>query len=167
MSVGMLLAACGDDNSNDSADAAPTSTTVADGYGDDATTTTAGSDAAGDTQLAGSSLVEVATSGLGDILVSGGNTLYAFVPDDGGAPTCYDDCAVNWPPLLADGDVPVGEGLDSALFATATRTDGGEQVTANGWPLYFFAADAAPGDTTGQGVGGKWYVVGADGHLIK
>ena len=34
------------------------------------------------------------------------------------------------------------------------------------WPLYYFAADAAAGDTTGQGVGEKWFVVGADGALI-
>ena len=26
-------------------------------------------------------------------------------------------------------------------------------------PLYFYASDANPGDTTGQGVGGVWFVV--------
>ena len=89
------------------------------------------------------------------------------MPDAGGAPTCYDDCATTWPPLVADGAPTVGEGLDDALFASATRDDGTEQVTVDGWPLYFFAADAAPGDTNGQGVGGVWYVVGPDGAAIE
>jgi predicted lipoprotein with Yx(FWY)xxD motif len=35
------------------------------------------------------------------------------------------------------------------------------------WPLYRFAGDAAPGDTNGQGSGGVFFVVGADGKLIK
>ena len=35
------------------------------------------------------------------------------------------------------------------------------------WPLYRFAGDAAPGDINGQGSGGVWFVVGADGKLIK
>ena len=39
-------------------------------------------------------------------------------------------------------------------------------MTVDGWPLYFFSGDATPGDTTGQGVGGVWFVVGADGAAI-
>ena len=31
------------------------------------------------------------------------------------------------------------------------------QVAYNGKPLYYYAADSKAGDTTGQGVGGKWY----------
>ena len=34
-------------------------------------------------------------------------------------------------------------------------------------PLYYFANDAAPGDVNGQGVGGFWWVVGADGTLLE
>ena len=89
------------------------------------------------------------------------------MPDNGGAPSCYDDCAATWPPLLADGDVAVADGLDAGLFATVARNDGGEQVTVDGWPLYFFANDTAPGDTNGQGVGDRWFVVGPDGAAIQ
>jgi len=39
-----------------------------------------------------------------------------------------------------------------------TRADGTKQVTYNDMPLYYFAGDKAPGDTTGQGVGGAWLV---------
>jgi predicted lipoprotein with Yx(FWY)xxD motif len=37
----------------------------------------------------------------------------------------------------------------------------------NGWPLYFCANDAEPGDTSGQGIGGNWWVVTSDGEPIE
>jgi predicted lipoprotein with Yx(FWY)xxD motif len=113
-------------------------------------------------------LVEIAESDLGQILVTDGVTLYVFTPDEGAAaPTCEGGCADAWPPLIANGDVTVGDGLDQAKFGTVTRGDGGEQVTFDGWPLYRVASDAAPGDTNGQGVGGKWYVVAPDGTVVR
>lgn len=116
----------------------------------------------------GSATVMVATSDLGDILVDGeGRVLYLFTPDGAGTPTCYEGCAQAWPPLLADRDITVGPGLDDSDFSTATRTDGGDQVKIGNWPLYYFASDAAPGDTKGQGVGDKWYVVSPSGEAIK
>jgi predicted lipoprotein with Yx(FWY)xxD motif len=148
-----LAAACGDDDDGGTATTDAQST-------ESSTTTTA---EAGD----GSAAIELTESDLGEILVSEGRTLYVFTPDDGGAPTCNDDCATLWPPLVADGAPTVGEGLDEGLFASATRDDGTEQVTVDGWPLYFFANDAAPGDTNGQGLGGMWYVVGPDGAAIE
>jgi len=112
--------------------------------------------------------IGVASTTLGDIVVDGqGLTLYVFTPDTGGSSTCYGDCAASWPPLLSDAAPTVGAGLDAAEFGTTTRTDGGTQVTFGGMPLYFFAGDKAAGDVNGQGLGGKWYVVGADGALIK
>jgi predicted lipoprotein with Yx(FWY)xxD motif len=114
--------------------------------------------------------VQVASTDLGEILVDGeGRTLYAFTPDESsGEPTCYDDCAANWPPLVTSGEVTVGEGLDDGDFTTVARTDdAGDQVKVGGWPLYYFAADTAAGDTNGQGVGGKWFVVDANGELIE
>lgn len=117
---------------------------------------------------AGGTTVMVATSGLGQILVDGeGRTLYLFTPDEAGTPTCYEGCAQAWPPLLADGDITVGAGLDDSDFSTAPRTDGGDQVKIGNWPLYHFATDAAPGDTKGQGVGGVWFVVSPSGEAIK
>ncbi len=35
-------------------------------------------------------------------------------------------------------------------------------MTYNSWPLYTWVKDKVPGDTTGQGVGGKWFVVTPD-----
>ena len=132
-------------------------------YGDSgAATTMADSGAA-----AGAVSVEVVESSLGEILASDGGTLYAFLPDNAGASTCSGDCAVAWPPLEAGGDLTLGEGLDAGDFATAPRSEGGEQVTFFGWPLYFYSGDSAPGDVTGQGLGNSWYVVGPDGTLIS
>jgi predicted lipoprotein with Yx(FWY)xxD motif len=117
----------------------------------------------------GSATVMVATNAThGQILVDGeGRTLYGFTPDEAGTPTCYDDCTTTWPPLLAEGEITVGEGLDDSDFSTVARTDGGDQVKIGNWPLYYFAADAAPGDTNGQGVSGVWFVVSPTGELIK
>jgi len=117
---------------------------------------------------AGAATVMVATSDLGQILVDGeGRTLYLFTPDEAGTPTCYEGCAQAWPPLLASGEITVGAGLDDSDFSTAPRTDGGDQVKIGNWPLYYFATDAAPGDTKGQGVGGVWFVVSPSGEAIK
>lgn len=116
----------------------------------------------------GSALVMVADSELGEILVDAeGRTLYGFTPDTAGESTCYDGCAANWPPLLAEGEFEVGEGLDDGDFSTTERTDGTMQVKIGDRPLYYFAGDTEPGQTNGQGVGDVWYVVGPDGELIE
>lgn len=110
--------------------------------------------------------IEVASSDLGEILVDGeGTTLYLFTPDAQGDSTCYDDCEANWPPLT-DG-AEAGSGVDAGLLGSTTRTDGSEQVTYNGWPLYYFAGDVAPGETNGQGINEVWFVVSPAGEPIR
>lgn len=165
-SLALLAGACGDDDEDAATPAtaeAPVATEPADETSEEAPYD------GGGTTGEGSSTgipIELATTDLGDILTSGGRTLYVFTPDEAGPSTCYDDCAQVWPPLAADGEVMPAEGVDAALFGTTPRDGGGEQVTVDGWPLYFFASDAAPGDTNGQGVGGNWWVVGAEGQPI-
>ena len=120
---------------------------------------------------AGAVSLALADSSLGKIIVDGaGKTLYMFTPDSAGTPTCYEQCATNWPALKADdaASVTVGTGLDASKLSVVDRTDGGKQVKYGTWPLYYFANDAAAGDVNGQGAGdGKWWVVGADGEPIK
>jgi predicted lipoprotein with Yx(FWY)xxD motif len=117
---------------------------------------------------AGGAAVNLASTSLGDVLVDGaGLTLYMFTADTDGSSACYGDCATNWPPLLLDAVPSVGAGLDSEDFGSITRDDGTTQVTFYGMPLYTFAGDRAPGDVNGQGLGGKWYVLGADGTVLK
>jgi predicted lipoprotein with Yx(FWY)xxD motif len=112
--------------------------------------------------------VQTATADLGTILVDGeGMTLYAFTPDTAGVSTCYDDCASAWPPLVVQGDITVGSGLDDSTFTLVARTDGSQQLKAGDWPLYLFSGDMAAGDTNGQGLSNVWYVVDAEGALIR
>jgi predicted lipoprotein with Yx(FWY)xxD motif len=118
---------------------------------------------------AGDATIAIATNALGDIIVDAeGKTLYGFTPDTEGTPTCYDDCAIAWPPLLAEGGAAptAGAGLDATKLTTVARTDGTMQVKYGDWPLYYFANDAAAGDTNGQGLNNVWYVVDAAGALI-
>jgi predicted lipoprotein with Yx(FWY)xxD motif len=97
-----------------------------------------------------------------------------FRPDDQrGRSTCYHECASGWPPLrLPTGvTVPVAGGrAEASLLGTTSRTDGGLQVTYNGWPLYLWVGDSQPGQATGQGIdslGGYWYVLSPAGQVIK
>jgi len=112
--------------------------------------------------------VALASTGLGSILVDGtGRTLYVFTPDTGGASTCYDTCEASWPPFTSDTPPTPGDGLAAADFGSTTRTDGSTQVTFHGHPLYYFAGDTAAGDTNGQGLNGKWFVVDATGQMVE
>ena len=94
-------------------------------------------------------------------------TLYGFTADADGIPTCVDNCANAWPALPADAGAVAGSGLDQNLLTVVDRPDGGQQLKYGKWPLYFYAGDGAPGDTLGQGIGDSWFLVAADGTLIK
>jgi predicted lipoprotein with Yx(FWY)xxD motif len=98
---------------------------------------------------------------LGTYLVAyNGMTLYTYSPDRTNVSNCTGQCAVNWPPYtVASTANLVGESPIAGTLHTIVRADGSTQVTYNGHPLYFYIQDKNPGDTTGQGVGGVWYVV--------
>ena len=129
------------------------------------------SESASASAAAGAIEIKLATGALGKILTDGtGKTLYMFTPDeDQSAPTCNDDCAAAWPPLTASAasDVTVGDGLDQSMVKLVDRADGTKQVIYGEYPLYYFAKDSAAGETNGQGLFSKWYVVGGDGEPIK
>jgi predicted lipoprotein with Yx(FWY)xxD motif len=112
--------------------------------------------------------IAVEDSDLGQIVVDAeGRTLYVFLVDEGTESTCYDDCEASWPPLTVEGDPAAGEGIDASLLGTTEREDGSIQVTLDGHPLYYFAADETADDVNGQGVGDVWYVVSPDGEAIQ
>lgn len=114
--------------------------------------------------------VELASSKFGKILVdSHGRTLYDFVADKTTMSTCYGACASLWPPLTVSGAPKPGAGVRASLLRTTKRTDGTTEVTYNGHPLYYFAGDTKPGETTGQAInqfGAPWYVLTANGAEI-
>jgi predicted lipoprotein with Yx(FWY)xxD motif len=161
VAAALLLAACGDDDdSGSTADTDTTATSTTDVP--DATTTSAPGDDAD-----APATVAVGESDLGDILVdANGMTLYVYDNDTTpGTSNCNDECATAWPPLIVTGTPTYGPGLDASMFSTVTRDDGSTQLAVNDHPLYLWAADQAPGDTTGQGVNG-FYVVAPNGNKI-
>ncbi len=98
----------------------------------------------------------------GSVLTNGdGFTLYFFAPDSKGASNCLEGCATVWPSFNTS-DLTLDTGLEAADFGSITRSDGGEQTTYKGWPLYVFSNDAAPGDINGDGAGGTWFVAKPD-----
>jgi predicted lipoprotein with Yx(FWY)xxD motif len=104
----------------------------------------------------------------GSVLVGeGGKSLYVFLNDAGGTSACVDACATAWPPLTvtAASDVSGGTGVTGPI-ATIERADGTLQVTLGGAPLYYFANDAAAGETKGQGLNDVWYLVSAAGEPV-
>ena len=113
----------------------------------------------------------VANRDLGEILVnSEGRTLYLFQKDSGAKSACTGACASNWPPLRANGKPTVGNGADTSMVATSTRSDGRPQVTYNGHLLYLYVGDQKAGDTKGEGLtafGGSWFAVSPAGNEVS
>jgi predicted lipoprotein with Yx(FWY)xxD motif len=112
--------------------------------------------------------VKIGQSALGPILTDqNGRTLYAFVPDKGGPSTCQADCVASWPALTSDKDFMATDSADPKLLAEMDRPEGTHQATYGQWALYYYAGDQDPGDIDGQNVDELWFVLGADGKLIK
>ncbi|WP_432848982.1 COG4315 family predicted lipoprotein [Amycolatopsis sp. CA-161197] len=112
--------------------------------------------------------VKIGQSSVGPILTdSEGRTLYAFADDKTGTSTCESDCLATWPALTGGKNFTAGAGADQKLLTATERTPGVEQAKYGVWPLYYYVGDQGPGDIDGQGVDNLWFVVGADGKLIK
>jgi predicted lipoprotein with Yx(FWY)xxD motif len=118
---------------------------------------------------AGAATVATASVGsLGTVLVDGtGRTLYLFESDTGSTSTCTGGCAATWPALTTDGDPVTGDGASASMLGTSANTAGGTQVTYNGHPLYLYSGDSASGQANGEGIGGVWYAVTADGTAAQ
>ncbi|MGI8871445.1 MAG: COG4315 family predicted lipoprotein [Candidatus Limnocylindria bacterium] len=95
-----------------------------------------------------------------------GKTLYTFAKDSNGTSACSGGCATTWAPFTvpAGQTVKPGDGVTGSI-GTLKRDDGSMQVTYAGHPLYYYAPDAKPGDATGQGVGGVWFIASPSGQM--
>jgi len=155
----LILAACSETPAASSAEETPAPTPSP-----EASESAAPSESA---EASGEAAVVTADSDLGAILTdAAGMTIYFFANDTEGTSNCEGDCLANWPPVEAEDSPAAGEGVTAEL-GTIERSDGTRQLTVNGFPAYYFAADAAAGDVNGQGVGGVWWVFGADGEHIE
>ena len=83
-----------------------------------------------------------------------GMTLYTFDKDTPGKSACNGPCATNWPPaLVADNAKGAGD------WTVVVRDDGLKQWAYKGKPVYGWAKDTKPGDTTGDGfMNGAWHI---------
>jgi predicted lipoprotein with Yx(FWY)xxD motif len=132
------------------------------GYG---TQTTQAATPAAPASTSGGSVMTAAlkaeTTRAGTVLASSrGLTLYYYSEDKphSGTSACTGSCATAWPPLAAPVRAPKGVRLPGRL-GVITRPDGVRQVTLNGYPLYFYAGDKAPGQAKGNGIEGAWHVI--------
>jgi len=178
IAFGLIAAACGSTSNSSSARAPSTGSTGSTGsavastasssnspYSSGATTSSA--------SAAGGSALKVTTkhSKLGTILAAGPKqmTVYLFEGDQGSKPNCDSACAKAWPPLTTSGNPSAGGRASSSDLGTTMRSDGTEQVTYKGHPLYYFIKDKDDGDAYGQGAhafGADWYVVAPSGDKV-
>ena len=107
------------------------------------------------------SALKVSRTSAGTVLASTrGLTLYYYAEDKPGSgkSACTGGCASAWPPLAAPVRAPAGFRLPGPL-GMISRPGGGAQVTINGYPIYFYAGDKAPGQAAGNGIQGAWHVI--------
>lgn len=92
----------------------------------------------------------------GHLVDASGHTLYTFDRDAAGSgkSACNGQCAELWPPAKAAADAkPEGD------LTVVTRDDGSKQWAYKGKPIYTYAKDSKPGDTTGDNFRDVWHVI--------
>jgi len=150
--VAIVVAACG---SSSSSSYTPGGTTNS---GASSTSSAGGGSA---TVIVGS------VSGYGKALETGsGKPLYLLTADGTNSSKCDSACAKVWPPLTVSGSPTAGSGANSSMLSTFKRSDGTEQVSYDGHPLYTYTGPGGSGSGIAS-FGGIWYLVSADGKPIK
>jgi len=107
----------------------------------------------------GTTVIIVQKSAIGYVMAEANHdVLYTYDKDKKGAtPSCVGACAATWLPATG---MPQAGPADhfSGQFALVKRSDGTQQITYNGMPLYTLKG-AKPLLTTGNGQGGVWHVI--------
>jgi predicted lipoprotein with Yx(FWY)xxD motif len=121
---------------------------------------------------AGADGVKTMSSEYGTHLVDAqGHALYVFEKDQKNESYCNGACAAVWPPFEAEKKPAAPAGVPASALGTIKRDDGETQVTFDGHPLYYYAADGSkPGKDSGEDVdqfGASWYLVGANGKSVE
>ena len=108
-----------------------------------------------------SAVLTVRKTRLGYVLANAnGFTIYWFARDHRGSarPACAGNCLMTWSPVTGTPVAATGVTLGGVL-GTITRPNGLVQATYNGYPLYTFGSDSAPGQLSGNGAAGAWHVI--------
>lgn len=89
-----------------------------------------------------------------------GLPVYTKDGDTESASTCYEECAKAWPPYLVGSEDNINQLKSGVKGKTGVlvRADDTVQMTYNGKPLYFYAADTSGGNALGDGINGVWHV---------
>ncbi len=163
IAVALAVTACGTGSAGDAygTPAAGSTTGTPEARGTTGGTTGGSQARPASPSLGPATALKTETTRPGQVLASSrGLTLYYYSEDKRGTGTsvCTGACATAWPPLAAPVKAPAGVHLPGPL-GVITRPNGVKQVTLNGYPLYFYAGDKAPGQATGNGIEGSWHVI--------
>lgn len=106
-------------------------------------------------------LLTVRKTSAGYVLATqAGQTIYWYADDvkGSGKSTCTGSCLAAWPAVTGTPVAAPGVQL-AGMLGTITRPGGVVQATYNGYPLYTYVQDMAPGQVLGNGVGGVWHII--------
>lgn len=95
-----------------------------------------------------------------------GRSLYVNLAESDGVSRCDVECAARWLPVLIRGETTVNKGADEGLVGRTVRSDGQEQLTYGGFPVYYFVDDARAGQYFGQAVEGEWFLISPTGEPL-
>lgn len=99
------------------------------------------------------------TDTMGHVLTDpDGHTLYRYDQETNGTVACVAACTTTSRPLLTTPGTPLRLPYGTpGTLGTITRPDGGDQVTYDGSPLYWFTGDRGTADTSGVDL--DWHVI--------
>ena len=158
----VLVVACGSSTTTTTAPSttAPSSTATSSGgrYGYGGGNTTPTSSTSSSSNLIKTATATVSGKSVPILTNAQGMTLYYRTSDMPPTTVCSGGCASAWPPLLVSGSSTPTSTTSLSGKLSVQADANGNQVEYNGHPLYTYSGDTAPGQTTGEGVGGVWHV---------
>lgn len=157
-----LVSSCGSSSSSNSSSSsvASTPTSASQTYASPTTASTASTSTGTDTIK--TSTITIGGKSKTILTNAAGLTLYYFTPDTSTKSACTGACATTWPPLLFNGTGSPTASTKLPSELTVYTNANGKQVEYNTHPLYTYKGDTAPGQTNGDGVGGKWFIATSD-----
>jgi predicted lipoprotein with Yx(FWY)xxD motif len=118
----------------------------------------------------GVTLYAVQTGTLGIIVTDGGgHVLYGSVKDanDPPAARCTGTCADEWEPLVVPGgQQPQLLGVKADQVGRVERSDGADQLTLGGWPVYINKSDTGELEAAAPDAHGAWFAMTPQGEKV-
>lgn len=96
-----------------------------------------------------------------------GRVIYFSLNDREGQSKCSVKCLEDWRPITGAKDLVLGEGIDANAMGNAESTDGSEQLSYFGRPLYVQADPELATTTSAHGTGGLWFLINPAGERAE